>query len=155
MFGAIDSPGHRTLSCQALDGSGAPCWIMVVFNGEGPLSSASGRLLRTRPTGAHARRVAEALLVGQFLPPGEARRVLVGRLQEDNPEADLDFLIPPEERGKPIYRMRGPKDPPADSPVRLKAVRLFLWRIRGDPKDCRFRREAIGDPVEAGDWKTP
>lgn len=156
MFAAIDSPGMRFISVEALDEDGKPCTIEVGFQGmgeQGPFTSSIGRYLTCVPKQRTLQYIGVLLLKADLIPRTTNKDAILERFLQQNPalSASVTRITQTQE---PVFRPRRPADiiEPGTPVIRLKAVRLQNWRLLFDHETAAVRCEPIGGPVELGDW---
>ena len=89
----------------------------------------------------------------RFEPTGKLHRDAITQLRQGE-SAARTTVVSPERIPTRFYKKVTPKDRPADPAqiIQLRAVRLVVWRLRFDPSTAQMSWQALGEPVEVGNW---
>lgn len=143
MFATVDSPLMRTITAEGVDEDGNEVRIEAF-----DLMSESDRLRwRAWPDSALLERLADRMGSLEYVRIGSQRSVALERLREENPLLEL----PDGDGGGEWLRPRRAGDPEGGA-KKLQAVRIEAWRMRYFAEENRIAMEALGEPVERGEW---
>lgn len=144
MFAVTDIRSSRPWSIECITEDGAPCRI-VIEPGEGALGEFLGERLRTMPDAETRARAADRVFAMRYVPLDYS--AFVGRFGAaaqvaPNSWRELAFFQTPFADGAD-HR---------NEPIKMRAIRLRVWRLQFDPTSDILRYEPIGGPEERGQW---
>lgn len=146
MFSSLDYGSNRRFHAQGVDESGA----LVEVNLFSERDQRRHARLRVWPSRHALEPFADELLASEFVPDvpeeiklraGLANGWMLERFLRDRP---------PER--PPIFRRRRPEEPGSGRIIRLKALRLSLWKKRFDAADSRLLWQPVGPTIVKGRW---